>query len=438
MVEEYAVCDDRILMTSAHVGVRRAARDTRQPLIGGVAMGLARHLAMPVLWVRAAFVVTAAMGGLGIAFYAGLWVMLPADAQIERTTPGLASATRGGRRPGTLRRIADAGPAIALVALAFGAILLVQAVLGSGALFWPTAIAVAGIALLWRQADEAQRERWMNTGGRMDPVSAVFGRGGWAAYARVAIGVALIVAALVLFNLRSGSLSMARDVTVAGLLTLVGFGIVVGPWFYRLATDLSAERAERVRSQERADVAAHLHDSVLQTLALIQQNAANGPIVARLARAQERDLRAWLYAGESGRAADERTVASALRLLAAEIEDAHGVSVEVVTVGDCELVESMRPVVAAAGEAVTNAAKHAGTGHVDVYAEASADSVEVYVRDRGVGFDPESAAGNRHGIRDSILGRMARHGGSAEVRSTPGQGTEVRLHLPRRKGDSDG
>jgi signal transduction histidine kinase/phage shock protein PspC (stress-responsive transcriptional regulator) len=425
-------------MTSAHVGVRRAARDTRQPLIGGVAMGLAHHLAVPVLWVRAAFVVAAAMGGLGIAFYAGLWVMLPADAQLETTSPGLASATRGGRRPGALRRIVDAGPAVALVALAFGAVLLIQAVLGSGALLWPTAIAVAGIALLWRQADEAQRERWMNTGGRMDPVNAVFGRGGWAAYARVALGVALIVAALVLFNLRSGSLSMARDVTVAGLLTLVGFGIVVGPWFYRLATDLSAERAERVRSQERADVAAHLHDSVLQTLALIQQNAANGPVVARLARAQERDLRAWLYAGEPGHGGDERTVASALRLLAADIEDAHGVSVEVVTVGDCDLAESIRPVVAAAGEAVTNAAKHAGTGLVDVYAEVSAESVEVFVRDRGVGFDPESAVGNRHGIRDSILGRMARHGGSAEVRSTPGEGTEVRLHLPRRKGDSDG
>jgi signal transduction histidine kinase len=213
-------------------------------------------------------------------------------------------------------------------------------------------------------------------------------------------------------------------------LTLLGFGIVVGPWFYRLATDLSAERAERVRSQERADVAAHLHDSVLQTLALIQQNASDGTLVARLARSQERDLRAWLYAGES---TDERTVASALRLLAAEIEDAHGVSVEVVTVGDCELVESLRPVVAATREAVTNAAKHAGTGHVDVYAEISATALDVYVRDRGVGFDPGASSGDRHGIRNSILGRMARHGGNADVRSSPGEGTEVRMHQPRNK-----
>ena len=398
-------------------------------------MGLARHLGLPVLWVRAAFVVTAAMSGLGIAFYAGLWIVLPADAQFEDAPPGLQSASRGGRRPGGLRRMVDVGPAIALMALAFGALLLIQAVFGRAAVFWPMVIAVAGVALLWRQADEVQRERWLDNSGRLDPVGAVFGRGGWAAYARVAAGVALILAALTLFNLRSGSIAMARDVTLAGALTLIGFGIVVGPWFYRLATDLSAERAERVRSQERADVAAHLHDSVLQTLALIQQNASNGTVVARLARSQERDLRAWLYAGES---TDERTVASSLRLLAAEIEDAHGVSVEVVTVGDCELVDSLRPVVAATREAVTNAAKHAGTGQVDVYAEISAASLDVYVRDRGVGFDPGASSGDRHGIRNSILGRMARHGGSADVRSTPGEGTEVRMHQPRNKESGNG
>jgi signal transduction histidine kinase/phage shock protein PspC (stress-responsive transcriptional regulator) len=422
-------------MITARVDVRRAARDTQHPMIGGVAMGLARHLALPVLWVRAAFVLTAAIGGLGIALYAGLWIVLPADAQFQSAPPGVESATRGGRRPGSVRRMADVGPAIALMALAFGAVLLIQAVLGRSAVFWPILIAVAGIALLWRQADEAQRERWVDTTGRIDPVRAVFGRGGWAAYARVATGVALILGAVTLFNLRSGSLSMARDVIAAGLLTMAGFGIVVGPWVYRLATDLTAERAERIRSQERADVAAHLHDSVLQTLALIQQNAPDGSVVARLARSQERDLRSWLYVGES---TDERSVASALRLVAAEVEDAHGVSVEVVTVGDCELVESLRAVVAATREAVTNAARHAGTGRVDVYAEISAASVDVYVRDRGIGFDPDAAARDRHGVRNSILGRMARHGGSAEVRSTAGEGTEVRLTQPRSEENADG
>lgn len=407
---------------------RRATRDTQEPILGGVAAGLARHLGLPVLWVRAGFVLAAVLGGLGVAFYAALWIVLPADSRFDTDAPGLESASRGGRRPGRIRRLTDVGPAIALAALGFGAVLLLQALLGAGAVFWPVVLGLVGIALLWRQADEAQRERWLDTTGRIDPVRVVLGSGGWASYARLGAGLLLIVAALVLFSLRGGSLSMARDVTIAALLAVAGLGIVVGPWMYRLATDLGAERAERVRTQERADLAAHLHDSVLQTLALIQKNSGDGATVARLARAQERDLRSWLYAGES---TDDSTVASALRGLAAAVEDAHGVSVEVVTVGDCSFTEPLRAVVNATREAVTNAAKHAGTGQVDVYAEVTDAAVDVFVRDRGRGFDPDSVAEDRYGVRHSIVDRMQRHGGSAEVRSTPGEGTEVRLHQPR-------
>ena len=279
-------------------------------------------------------------------------------------------------------------------------------------------IGIGGVALLWRQADEAQRERWLDGSGRIDPMRVVFGNGGWASYARVAAGVGLIVLALVLYSAHGGSLSMARDIIVAALLTVVGLAVVIGPWVYRLAADLSDERAERVRTQERADVAAHLHDSVLQTLALIQKNADDSATVARLARAQERDLRAWLYAGES---TDESTVASALRGAAARVEDEYGVSVDVVNVGDCDLDEALRPIVHAAGEAVTNAAKHAGTGKADVYAEVTDEAVDVFVRDRGRGFDPEDVPADRYGVRNSIVDRMQRHGGSAEVRSAPGE-----------------
>ena len=175
-------------------------------------------------------------------------------------------------------------------------------------------------------------------------------------------------------------------------------------------------------------MAAHLHDSVLQTLALIQKSAGDQQAVARLARSQERDLRAWLYSEDR---ADQTTVANALRAAAAEVEDAHGTSVDVVAVGDGDLDETLRPVVAAAREAMTNAAKHAGTGRVDVYAEVGAAAVDVFVRDRGVGFDLDAVPGDRHGVRHSIVDRMERHGGAAEVRTTPGEGTEVRLHLPR-------
>jgi signal transduction histidine kinase/phage shock protein PspC (stress-responsive transcriptional regulator) len=408
--------------------VRRATRDSQDPIIGGVAGGLARHLGLPTLWVRAGFVLAAVLGGLGVALYAGLWLVLPTDSRFEEEAPGLAAGRRAGKRPGRIRRLTDVGPAIALAALAFGAILLLEAVLGQGAIFWPVFIGLVGIGLLWRQADEAQRERWLDTTGRVDPIRAVLGSGGWAAWARIAAGFGLILVALVLFLLRGGSAEMARDLTVAALLTVVGIGIVVGPWVFRLASDLTAERAERVRTQERADLAAHLHDSVLQTLALIQKNAGDGPTVARLARAQERDLRSWLYAGE---ATDERSVASALRGVAAETEDAHGVSVDVVTVGDCAMSESLRPIVNATREAVNNAAKHAGTGRVDVYAEITPTAVDVFVRDRGHGFDMADIAEDRYGVRHSIIDRMDRHGGSADVRSTPGEGTEVRLHLPR-------
>ena len=413
---------------------RRAYRDTQEPIIGGVAGGLAQHLAVPVVWVRAGFVLLAAIGGMGIALYAGLWMVLPSDSRFLAAAPGLESATRTGKRPGRVRRLTDVGPAIALAALGFGLVIAIEALLGAGAVFWPLLIGMAGIALLWRQADEAQRERWVDTTGRIDPVRAVFGSGGWASYARVGAGVALILTALLVFSLRSGSVGMAREVVIAGLLGIAGLATVVGPWIYRLASDLTAERAERVRTQERADLAAHLHDSVLQTLALIQKNAADAPLVARLARSQERDLRSWLYAEE---AADESSLGSALRGVGAWVEDTHGVSVDVVTVGDCPFGEPLRPIVNAAREAVTNAAKHAGTGKVDVYAEVAGATVDVFVRDRGQGFDPDTVAADRYGVRHSIIDRMQRHGGTAEIRSAVGDGTEVRLHLPRPHRDPD-
>ncbi len=408
---------------------RRATRDLDASVVGGVAAGVARHLGAPVLWVRVAFVVTAALGGLGVMLYAGWWLMLPAQRRPDLEAPGLASARRGGRRPGRIRRLGDAGPALTLAVLGVGLVLAAEALYGQGALLWPLVIGIAGVALLWRQADEAQRERWLDSTGRINPVRVVLGDGGWAAYARLAAGIALVGLALVLFSLRSGSLAEARDVTLAALLGVLGIGIVVGPWIFRLAADLTEERAERVRTEERADVAAHLHDSVLQTLALIQQNPGDAATVARLARAQERDLRGWLYAGES---TDERSVASALRGVAALVEDDHGIAVDVVAVGDCAMSEQLRSIVAATREAVTNAAKHAGVPRVDVYAEVGPEAVEVYVRDRGRGFDPDHTAEDRYGLRHSIHDRMQRHGGVAQVRSAPGEGTEVRLWLPRR------
>jgi signal transduction histidine kinase/phage shock protein PspC (stress-responsive transcriptional regulator) len=407
---------------------RRATRDTQDRVIGGVAAGLAEHLALPVLWVRAAFVVTAALGGAGVAMYAGLWMVLPTDEKFDEGAPGLESATRRGARPRRVRRLFDAGPAIALGALGFGVVLLLQGLLGAGAWFWPLLIATVGIALLWRQADEAQRERWVDSTGRLDPVRMILGSGTWQAVTRVAAGAVLVIAAIVLFTVSEGSVGDLSSVLLAAAVGFLGLAIVIGPWVYRLAGDLTAERAERVRTQERADMAAHLHDSVLQTLALIQKNAHDSALVARLARSQERDLRSWLFEGESK---DSDTLAGAMRTIAAEVEDSHGVDVDLVCVGDCPFTEPLRAVVNATREALVNAAKHAGTGKVDVYVEVSPSAVEVFVRDRGVGFDPTEVPEDRMGVRGSIVDRMQRHGGSSEIRSTPGEGTEVRLRLPR-------
>jgi signal transduction histidine kinase/phage shock protein PspC (stress-responsive transcriptional regulator) len=438
MVGPVRACHDDGTMSAHTVSpreFRKAYRETTSPMIGGVAAGVARHLALDPLLVRVGFVGLAAMGGLGIALYAGLWLFLPAAPHLESDLPpGLAAASRRGMRPGGRSRWVDLGPVVALGAVAVGVVFVLQALFGGGAWLWPLVVAGAGLILLWRQADASQRDQWLDAGGRLSIRRVVFGRGGFAAYLRVFGGITLLVLALILFAVLSGRGGPLGQGVMVGLLALVGLGLVISPWVRSLIEDLAAERGERVRTEERADMAAHLHDSVLQTLALIQKNAGDSAAVARLARSQERDLRSWLYAGER---ADETTVASALRRMAAEVEDAHGVTVDVVTVGDRELTEDLRPIVSAAREAVTNAAKHAGVPQVDVYAEIADQQTEVFVRDRGTGFDTSVAAsaerpGHRFGIRHSIIDRMARHGGSADIRSTPGEGTEVRLSLAQK------
>lgn len=402
---------------------RRAYRHPEAGFLGGVAAGVAEHLGWPVGRVRIAFALLAAANGAGVLLYAALWLWLPTAPTVE-PAPGLAAAERGGRRT-TRRGLADVGPAVALAALGIGALFVAQLVLGTGLVLWILVLGLGGVALIWRQADESSRERWRDSTGRIDPVRALVGDGGWAAWSRIVVGVLMLVTALVLFALRSGRLSVALDVLVATGLGLVGMLLVLGPWLLRLLHDLGEERAQRVRSQERADVAAHLHDSVLQTLALIQKNSSDPAQVARLARAQERDLRSWLFEDT----APSGALSAALAGLAAEVEADHNVTVEVVTVGDLVLDERTQPVLLATREAVVNAAKHAGSGRVDVYAEASPAQLEVFVKDRGRGFDPTAVATDRHGVRGSIVDRMERHGGTARVTSRPGEGTEVVLKM---------
>jgi signal transduction histidine kinase len=222
----------------------------------------------------------------------------------------------------------------------------------------------------------------------------------------------------------AGSVAMFA-ILVAGLLLLVG--VVVLPWLFLLARTVSRERAARVRAEERAEVATQLHDSVLQTLTLLQKRTGDPAAMARLARHAERELRGWLYGSDAGVPAD---LAGALRAAAAEVEDRFGISVELVTVGTCPLDERARGMVGAAGEALVNAAKHAGVAKASLYAEVTGDQLLVAVRDRGRGFDPATTGRDRHGVAESIVGRMRRLGGIATIQTAPGSGTEVELCLP--------
>ncbi len=250
-----------------------------------------------------------------------------------------------------------------------------------------------------------------------------------AALVQVVLGLGLIAAGIAVFFVAAPSLESPGAGILATAAIAVGLVNIFGPWWWRLTHDLAAERQERIRSQERAEVAAHIHDSVLQTLALIQRNAADARTVSTLARSQERELRNWLYgtpAVDSG-----ESLATAIQRVSDEVEDLHGVAVETVEVGDCPVDERLVALVSASREALANAARHSGAACVSVYFEVEPDQVTVFVRDRGKGFDLDQVPRDRRGIADSILWRMDRHGGKAVIRSEPGQGTEVELVMPR-------
>jgi signal transduction histidine kinase len=325
------------------------------------------------------------------------------------------------------RREKNRGQMTALVVVGIGVLLLLNvAGLGiAGKMFWPLVFAGTGLALIWRQADEGQKAAWTN---KAPTLGMLFGKGGWKSIIRVVVGLVLLGTAVTVFLVQNGRMSMVGDVLVALLLAVIGIGVIAGPWVHRLSRDLNNERGERIRSQERADMAAHLHDSVLQTLALIQKQANDPRAVVRLARSQERDLRSWLYDDDD---TTDQTLSGAAKRAAAEVEDSHGVPVEVVTVGDCELTEGLSAMVRAARESMVNAAKHSGADKIDVFVEVDGDRAEIFVRDRGKGFDTDGVPEDRLGLRHSVMGRMERHGGRATVRSNPETGTEVRLEMDR-------
>ena len=378
--------------------------------------------------IRLGFVALVMTGFLGVIAYGALWLLLPPEAATK--APGLESATRAGlrdaRRP---RRRLDWGMLLALVVLASGLLWIAQASgLGiSEQLFWPVAFACTGAALVWRQADSARQKQWKADAGGRVWLAPFVARDGWPTVVRVVLGLGLVGAAFGIVVAQQNRIAQLPQVLTMTTLALAGLAIVAAPWLYRSRTALNEARSAKVRADARADMAAHLHDSVLQTLALIQRQSDDPRAVQQLARRQERELRTWLYGDELS----DLTLKAALTGAAAEVEDERGIPVEIIVVGDCETSDSMQALVRAAREAMVNAAKHSGADKIDVYAEVDEDTIEVFVRDRGKGFDPDMVSEDRMGVRGSILDRMARHGGRAQIRSSPGNGTEVRLEMTR-------
>jgi signal transduction histidine kinase/phage shock protein PspC (stress-responsive transcriptional regulator) len=420
-------------------------RDRENGWLGGVCAGIARRYGVDLWLVRFAFVVATVAGGIGLVLYPLAWLLIPA-----------------GDAPATAPRRAPRGRAALEVALGTGllllSVLLAFRALGiwfSDALAWPLVLVASGGALIWRQslgsrepettpvrpspprppvAPAAPPPRTADEEGLRGRITAALeelrheeGRRAALAVSRTGIGIALVVAAGLVFLQATGALSAARDVLLSVLVAVVVLGVIFAPWIVRLVRSLTSERAERIRSQERAEVAAHLHDSVLQTLAMVQRRAGDPQEVAAIARRQERELRAWL-AGRPAPGAAAR-LAPALEAAATQVEERYGVPIEVVVVGDRELDPSVEAIVAAAREAMTNAAKFGGGSPVDVYAESSDGRTQVFVRDRGPGFDPKQLPADRRGVRESIVGRMERHGGSATITSSADTGTEVELVL---------
>jgi len=386
----------------------RLERSRSDRWIAGVAGGIAHHLGVQPNVVRVAFVLLSFAAGFGIIVYVLTWILAPleaADDEVEQPA----------------RRISFPEPrrlvGIGLVIIGLLALLWLGGLWFEGSIAWPVVLAAIGFGVLWARGDGA-RGRW-----------SVASLGAPLSFSRVVIGTTLIVAGMVAFLAANTSLQAVGNLLLAMIVVGGGGILLAGPWVWAMGRQLVEERSSRVRSEARAEMAAHLHDSVLQTLALIQRSTTPREM-ASLARTQERELRAWLY----GRAPELSGVRlrDAVDSMAGRIERQHQVSVEAVVVGDAEMDERLRGLVNACAEAVANAAVHSGSTSISVYVEVERDAITAFVRDQGSGFDPAAVSPDRRGIADSIVGRMERHGGSATVHSRPSAGTEVVLRLPRR------
>jgi signal transduction histidine kinase len=380
-------------------GTMTLQRRRSNRVLAGVAGGIADSLGVRDGYVRAAFITLLTVWGLGGILYMLAWLLTfdrVADVEVEQVEP---------------RRAFGLG-------MAFSGLLFMMGAVG----MWPNAVLVlTAAALSFGTAAITDPSSPGPLAALMSPGVESVSRG------RLLIGVVLLVGGIITFSLSVGRIFEFGIVFLAVFLTGLGILIAFGPWVRRLLSDLGNERSERIRQEERAEVAAHLHDSVLQTLALIQRSD-DPQRMAMLARHQESELRDWLYGTVPLDGVD--LLSTALKQTAARVEEDFQVPVDVVTVGDHPVTERNRALVAAASEALVNAAKHSAAARMSLYLEVQDDTVDVIVTDQGRGFDPGSVSGDRKGIAQSIVSRMEKVGGSASIETERGEGTEVMLRLP--------
>ncbi|UVE94922.1 ATP-binding protein [Dietzia sp. B32] len=383
----------------------RLTRVTDGSVVAGVCTGLADHLGVRVTHVRLVMVLLATLSGAGVALYSALWALTPTGPSAP-TRPGAGPVDERERRRGM---------ALAVMAVA-GAVLSFMLTTATGlSVIVPVLVVALGAGLVWQQYDG---------GGRVAPRS-VFD------WARVTAGATLVVVGLAVVVLGQVELAALRSSLLAVVATLVGVGLLSVPVGLRLWRSLEEERAARIREAERSDIASHLHDSVLQTLALIQKRSDDPGQVARLARRQERELRQWLFGAGSRMSSGATTFAGAVEVMVGDVEDVYGLRVDQVVVGgDGPVGDAGEAVLGAVREALVNVAKHAGVDTADVFVENDGRTLSAFVRDRGCGFDPDAVDGDRHGLAQSIRHRVESRGGTVRVRSTLGRGTEIGIEMP--------
>jgi signal transduction histidine kinase len=383
-----------------------------------VAAGVAAWRGFNVTTVRIVFVLIALLGGWFVPVYVVAWLFLPA-AGAETNIASKARNDSAG-----IRLAVGLASLVVLVLLIAGALNDSRFITWA----WPQVFTVAGLALIWRNAPAEEQETLRRL---VEPLGATGGAAPSRRLAlRLVIGGVLLAAGLASLFSAHASLALLRPLGGV-LLVIAAIVLVLGPWWLRIARDLALERQAKVRAEERVDIAARVHDSVLQTLALIQRRADDPQKVIQLARLQERELRSWLFEGRDPGDADAVTVAAGVRQIQQDVESRYGVPVEAVMVGDCDLDDNLTALLAAAREATVNAAKWSGASVISLFAEVEAGEVSVVVRDKGKGFDPEAVPADRKGLAESVLGRMTRRGGTATVTSAPGEGAKVTLKMPR-------